>query len=74
MPKIEAETLAYLKRWGESGEANLLDALSELTILTSSRCLHGDDVRENLFEEVSRIYHDLDKVCFSNYEMLRYES
>lgn len=61
VPKIEKETLEYLKRWGESGEINILDALSELTILTSSRCLHGDDVRENMFEEVSRIYHDLDK-------------
>ena len=61
VPKIEKETLDYLKRWGESGTVNILDALSELTILTSSRCLHGDDVRENMFEEVSRIYHDLDK-------------
>ena len=61
VPKIEKETIEYLKRWGESGEVNILDALSELTILTSSRCLHGDDVRDNMFEEVSRIYHDLDK-------------
>jgi sterol 14-demethylase len=61
VPKFEAETIAYLKRWGDSGEVNILDALSELTILTASRCLHGDDVREDLFEEVSQIYHDLDK-------------
>lgn len=61
VPKIERETVEYLKRWGASGSVNILDALSELTILTSSRCLHGDDVRENLFEEVSRLYHDLDK-------------
>lgn len=61
VPKIEKETLDYLKRWGDKGEVNILDALSELTILTSSRCLHGDDVRETMFEEVSRIYHDLDK-------------
>jgi sterol 14-demethylase len=62
VPKIEMETLAYLKeKWGASGTVNILDALSELTILTSSRCLHGDDVRENLFGEVARIYHDLDK-------------
>lgn len=61
VPKIEMETLDYLKSWGESGTVNILDALSELTIMTSSRCLHGDDVRENMFHEVSRIYHDLDK-------------
>jgi sterol 14-demethylase len=59
--KIEQETVAYFRRWGESGTVNMLDALSELTILTSSRCLHGDDVRENMFEDVARIYHDLDK-------------
>jgi sterol 14-demethylase len=62
VPKIEKETLDYLKdKWGKSGTVNLLDTLSELTILTSSRCLHGDDVRDNLFAEVARIYYDLDK-------------
>ena len=28
--------------------------------MTASRTLHGDDVRENLFREVSELYHDLD--------------
>mmetsp|Transcript_5439 Transcript_5439/g.17173 ORF Transcript_5439/g.17173 Transcript_5439/m.17173 type:complete len:486 (-) Transcript_5439:43-1500(-) len=62
VPKIVAETERYFaEKWGESGTADLLVALSELTILTASRCLHGDDVRDNLFAEVSEIYHDLDK-------------
>mmetsp|Transcript_17400 Transcript_17400/g.40403 ORF Transcript_17400/g.40403 Transcript_17400/m.40403 type:complete len:408 (-) Transcript_17400:107-1330(-) len=59
--KIERETRLYLKKWGESGEADLLNDLSELTILTASRCLHGDDVREQMFVEVSQLYHDLDQ-------------
>eukprot|EP01082_Thalassiosira_pseudonana_P013748 g12135.t1 g12135 contig6:1290334-1292027(+) len=59
--KIERETRQYLESWGESGELDLFHALSELTILTASRCLHGDDVRENLFKEVSELYHDLDQ-------------
>lgn len=59
--KIEKETRQYLKTWGDSGELDLFHALSELTILTASRCLHGDDVRENLFKEVSELYHDLDQ-------------
>ena len=59
--KIEMECLEYMKDWGDKGEVDILAALSELTILTSSRCLHGDDVRENLFKEVSDLYHDLDK-------------
>lgn len=62
VPKILAETETYInERWGESGECDILAALSELTILTASRCLHGDDVRENLFAEVSQYYKDLDK-------------
>lgn len=59
--KIEKETIDYVKNWGNSGTVNLLDALSELTILTSSRCLHGDDVRDNLFADVANLYHDIDK-------------
>ena len=61
IPKIEKETVDFLKKWGESGEIDLLSALSELTILTASRCLHGDDVRENLFEDIAKLFHDLDK-------------
>ena len=60
--KIERETRIYLEEsWGQEGELDLFHALSELTILTASRCLHGDDVREKLFKEVSELYHDLDK-------------
>jgi len=61
IPKIEKETIDYIKGWGDSGEVDLLEILSQLTILSSSRCLHGDDVREALFADVARIYHDLDK-------------
>lgn len=58
--KIEKETREFLADWGEEGEIDLFHALSELTILTASRCLHGNDVREKLFREVSQLYHDLD--------------
>lgn len=58
--KIEKETREFLADWGEEGEIDLFHALSELTILTASRCLHGNDVREKLFKEVSQLYHDLD--------------
>lgn len=61
VPRIEKETRQYLKQWGESGTVDILQALSELTILTSSRCLHGDEIRERMFADVARIYHDLDK-------------
>jgi len=58
--KIEKETREFLADWGNEGEVDLFHALSELTILTASRTLHGDDVREKLFKEVSELYHDLD--------------
>lgn len=61
--KIERETRLFLKEhWGDSkGTVDLLEALSELTILTASRTLHGNDVRETMFKEVAHLYHDLDQ-------------
>uniref|UniRef100_A0AAY4C225 Lanosterol 14-alpha demethylase n=1 Tax=Denticeps clupeoides TaxID=299321 RepID=A0AAY4C225_9TELE len=57
---IEEETKEYFSRWGESGEKNLFDALSELIILTASRCLHGKEIRSMLDEKVAQLYADLD--------------
>ena len=58
--KIERETRDYIKEWGNEGELDLLEKLSELTILTATRCLHGNDVREQMFKEVAQLFHDLD--------------
>jgi hypothetical protein len=51
----------FIKSWGDSGTVDLMAALGDLTIQTASRCLHGDDVRENLHDEVAHLYHDLDQ-------------
>ena len=61
--KIQQETIQYLnEKWNsEQGTIDLYKALSELTILTASRCLHGDDVREHMFAELQTLYHDLDE-------------
>jgi sterol 14-demethylase len=61
--KIQEETELYLKEhWNQtSGTVDLYKSLSELTILTASRCLHGDDVREHMFAELQHLYHDLDE-------------
>ncbi|KAJ1453592.1 obtusifoliol 14-alpha demethylase [Pelagophyceae sp. CCMP2097] len=62
VPIIVEETEAYLaEHWGTDGECDILEALSELTILTSSRVLHGEDVRATLSAEVAELFHDLDK-------------
>ncbi|XP_020640832.3 lanosterol 14-alpha demethylase isoform X1 [Pogona vitticeps] len=60
VPVIEKETLEYFKTWGESGERNLFEALSELIILTASHCLHGKEIRSILDEKVAQLYADLD--------------
>ncbi|XP_032339912.1 lanosterol 14-alpha demethylase isoform X2 [Camelus ferus] len=57
---IEKETKEYFQSWGESGEKNLFEALSELIILTASHCLHGKEIRSQLSEKVAQLYADLD--------------
>ncbi|OCT75669.1 hypothetical protein XELAEV_18030853mg [Xenopus laevis] len=57
---IEEETQEYFERWGDSGVRNLFEALSELIILTASRCLHGKEIRSMLNERVAQLYADLD--------------
>lgn len=61
--KIEDETIKYFgSKWNnKTGTSNILDCLSELTIMSATRCLHGDDVRETMFMDVARLFHDLDK-------------
>ncbi|GAB5361249.1 hypothetical protein AAMO2058_000697300 [Amorphochlora amoebiformis] len=63
VPLIVEEARRYLdeKLDKESGEIDILDTMSEMLILTSSRCLMGKDVRENLFGQVANLYHDLDQ-------------
>jgi sterol 14-demethylase len=51
----------FFAKWGDEGEVDLLDALSELIVLTASRCLLGREIRETLFAEVTTLVHDLDK-------------
>uniref|UniRef100_A0AAX7VPG1 Lanosterol 14-alpha demethylase n=1 Tax=Astatotilapia calliptera TaxID=8154 RepID=A0AAX7VPG1_ASTCA len=57
---IERETIEYFQKWGDSGERNLFEALSELIILTASSCLHGKEIRSMLDERVAQLYADLD--------------
>uniref|UniRef100_A0A8D2LMU3 Lanosterol 14-alpha demethylase n=1 Tax=Varanus komodoensis TaxID=61221 RepID=A0A8D2LMU3_VARKO len=60
VPIIEKETMEYFKTWGDNGERNLFEALSELIILTASHCLHGKEIRSILNEKVAQLYADLD--------------
>ncbi|KAG9283992.1 hypothetical protein G9A89_005499 [Geosiphon pyriformis] len=61
VPIIFKETEDYFQRWSEkSGVENIYKSTAELTIMTASRCLLGDEVREKLDESFAQIYHDLD--------------
>ncbi|KAG9144556.1 hypothetical protein Leryth_010780 [Lithospermum erythrorhizon] len=55
---MEAEE--YFAKWGETGEVDLKYELEHLIILTASRCLLGQEVRNQLFDDVSALFHDLD--------------
>ncbi|KAL8060236.1 hypothetical protein ABFX02_02G011800 [Erythranthe guttata] len=55
---MEAEE--YFSKWGQSGEVDLKYELEHLIILTASRCLLGEEVRNKLFDDVSALFHDLD--------------
>ncbi|XP_065186720.1 lanosterol 14-alpha demethylase-like isoform X2 [Sycon ciliatum] len=60
VPLIVEETKDYFAKWGDQGKQNLFEALSELIILTASRCLHGPEIRGILDEHVAQLYNDLD--------------
>ena len=51
----------FFAKWGDEGEVDLLEQLSELIVLTASRCLLGREIRETLYSEVTSLVHDLDK-------------
>ncbi|TKW00933.1 hypothetical protein SEVIR_8G145600v4 [Setaria viridis] len=53
------EVEEYFSKWGESGTVDLKSELEQLIILTASRCLLGREVRENLFDDVAPLFHDL---------------
>jgi sterol 14-demethylase len=46
---------------GESGEIDLLDFFSELTLYTSSACLIGRQFREELSSEYYRVFYELEQ-------------
>ncbi|KAI5084495.1 hypothetical protein GOP47_0000664 [Adiantum capillus-veneris] len=54
----EAEN--FFAKWGDEGEVDLKSELEHLIILTASRCLLGREVRDQLFQNVSDLFHDLD--------------
>lgn len=61
VPLMIKEAEDFFANWGDEGKVDLLEELSNLIILTGSRCIMGREIRENLFGEVSHLIHDLDQ-------------
>ncbi|KAF8102315.1 hypothetical protein N665_0198s0028 [Sinapis alba] len=59
--QMTKETEDYFSKWGESGEVDLKAELERLITLTASRCLLGREVRDQLFDDVAPLFHDLDR-------------
>ncbi|CAG8611650.1 11044_t:CDS:2 [Ambispora leptoticha] len=60
-PLIVKEAVDYFARWNKPfGVENIYKASAELTIMTASRCLLGEEVRSKLDESFAQIFHDLD--------------
>ena len=57
--KIVMEAEEWFDRWPASGEIDLMKELSELIILTASRCLLGKEIRENVQAEFADLYQQL---------------
>jgi len=55
------EAKSFFEQWGDSGEIHLRDELARLIILTASRALMGDDVRDKLSGKVAELFQHLDE-------------
>ena len=58
---IEREVLRAIETWGATGEIELLDFFSELTIYTSTACLIGRKFRDQLDSRFANYYHLLER-------------
>lgn len=57
---MREEAEAYFTAWQDMREIDLLAAMNELTIFIASRCLIGEEFRQNVTAEFARLYHDLE--------------
>ena len=60
VPMFAAEAEEYFAAWGDSGVVDLKDEFSKLVALTAARTLLGREIREQLFDQVADLLHDLD--------------
>lgn len=58
---VAKETEALIQGWGASGAIDIYGFSQLLTSYTSSHCLLGREFREEVSEEFSQVYHDLER-------------
>jgi len=61
VPQIVHEAEQFFANWGDEGEVDIRKELSELIILTASRCLMGPEIREHLSGEIARLFQQIDE-------------
>lgn len=61
VPMFVQEAEQYFSQWGQSGVIDFHAEFSKLVTLTAARTLLGREVREQVFERVSDLLHDLDE-------------
>ena len=57
--KIVMEAEEFFAKWGQEGEVDLLEEFSRLIILTASRCLLGEEIRNTVHAEFAELYQTL---------------
>lgn len=60
VPLFVKESEDYFASWPQEGTVDLFEKIAELIIMTASRTLMGREVREQLFSQVTALFHDLD--------------
>ena len=57
--RIVSEAEAFFDSWPQQGEVDLLHEFSRLIILTASRCLLGEEIRNSVHERFASLYQTL---------------
>lgn len=60
VPMFAAEAEAYFAKWPETGVVDLKKEFANLIAKTAARTLLGREIREQLFDQVDSLLHDLD--------------
>lgn len=58
---ISEEVDHSLESWGERGVVDIYEYMQTLTSYTSSRCLLGDEFRNEMSDEFAQVYHALER-------------